>query len=179
MLACSAVEAARLTTAAAPAWSAVAKALHYEPIVTVTVQCIGGQLPSAMVSLPAGPAQFAFDLGRLGHAPGRFSFVISGAQPWVDRGLEATAAAVLAQIRTLFPAGTWPAEPELLAVMAERRATFRCTPGLQRPAAVVAPGLVAAGDFIAGPYPATLEGAVRSGQDAALALSCPAPPGTM
>jgi predicted NAD/FAD-dependent oxidoreductase len=30
----------------------------------------------------------------------------------------------------------------------------------------VAPGLLACGDYIAGPYPATLEGAVRSGRDA-------------
>jgi hypothetical protein len=31
----------------------------------------------------------------------------------------------------------------------------------------IAPGLFAAGDFIEGPYPATLEGAVRSGVAAA------------
>jgi predicted NAD/FAD-dependent oxidoreductase len=70
-----------------------------------------------------------------------------------------------------FPAGTWPQPPELLRVMAEKRATFRCTPGLDRPPADVAPGLFAAGDYVAGPYPATLEGAVRSGEDAAAALS--------
>jgi hypothetical protein len=28
---------------------------------------------------------------------------------------------------------------------------------------VVAPGLLACGDYVEGPYPATLEGAVRSG----------------
>ena len=33
-----------------------------------------------------------------------------------------------------------------------------------------APGLLAAGDYVQGPYPATLEGAVRSGQAAVLAL---------
>jgi uncharacterized protein with NAD-binding domain and iron-sulfur cluster len=54
--------------------------------------------------------------------------------------------------------------------MAERRATFRCTPGLQRPPMRVAPGLLAAGDYIDGPYPATLEGAVCSGRNAAIAL---------
>ena len=32
------------------------------------------------------------------------------------------------------------------------------------------PGLFAAGDYIAGPYPATLEGAVRSGLEAAVAI---------
>ena len=50
---------------------------------------------------------------------------------------------------------------------AERRATFACTPGLQRPPAQIAPGLLAAGDHVQGPYPATLEGAVRSGLAAA------------
>ena len=35
-------------------------------------------------------------------------------------------------------------------------------PGLQRPPATIAPALVAAGDHIEGPYPATIEGAVRS-----------------
>jgi len=45
----------------------------------------------------------------------------------------------------------------------EKHATFACTPGLLRPAQVVAPGLLAAGDYVDGPYPATLEGAVRSG----------------
>jgi predicted NAD/FAD-dependent oxidoreductase len=45
----------------------------------------------------------------------------------------------------------------------EKRATFACTPGLLRPPMVVAPGLLACGDYVEGPYPATLEGAVRSG----------------
>jgi monoamine oxidase len=32
---------------------------------------------------------------------------------------------------------------------------------------LIAPGLVAAGDYVEGPYPATLEGAVRAGEVAA------------
>ena len=39
--------------------------------------------------------------------------------------------------------------------------------GLRRPPARVAEGLFAAGDYVDGPYPATLEGAVRSGLAAA------------
>ena len=59
-----------------------------------------------------------------------------------------------------------------LQTVVEKRATFACTPGLQRPPAAVAPGLWAAGDHVDGPYPATLEGAVRSGLTAArLALA--------
>ena len=57
--------------------------------------------------------------------------------------------------------------PVLLRVLAEKRATFRCAPGLLRPPAQVAPRLVAAGDYVDGPYPATLDGAVRSGAVAA------------
>ena len=121
------------------------------------------------------PAQFAFDLGALGHAPGVFAFVVSGARDWVDRGLSATAQATLQQARSAFPRSTWPTVPTLLHVAAEKRATFQCTPGLRRPPAAIAPGLWAAGDYVAGPYPATLEGAVRAGRFAAQSLAAPQP----
>jgi predicted NAD/FAD-dependent oxidoreductase len=55
----------------------------------------------------------------------------------------------------------------LVQTIIEKRATFACTPNLQRPGAQINPGLLACGDYIAGPYPATLEGAVRSGLQAA------------
>ena len=58
----------------------------------------------------------------------------------------------------------------LKVAMVEKRATFACVPGLKRPPMAVAPELFAAGDYIEGPYPATLEGAVRSGERAAAAL---------
>ena len=59
---------------------------------------------------------------------------------------------------------------EWLTTVVEKRATFACTPGLQRPPMQVAKGVWACGDHVAGPYPATLEGAVRSGYAAAQAL---------
>jgi len=52
----------------------------------------------------------------------------------------------------------------------EKRATFSCTAGLRRPPQRVAPGLLACGDYLYAPYPSTLEGAVRSGLMAAMAL---------
>jgi len=173
VLACTAAEAARLAQSAAPAWAASAKALHYEPIVTVYLRCPGARLAAPMMALvegPQAPAQFVFDHGALGATPGLFAFVISGARKWVEAGLNATAAAVLQQAKQAFPADTWPVPPSLLRAVAEKRATFRCVPGLQRPPAAIAPGLVAAGDYIEGPYPATLEGAVRSGVAAVAAL---------
>ena len=169
VLACTASEAARLTREVAPAWSAQASALRYEPIVTVYLRGPGARLPAPMTALlegPQAPAQFAFDHGALGATPGLFAFVISGARIWVDAGLDVTAQAVLQQATRDFPPGTWPSPPTLLKVLAEKRATFRCTPGLARPSAHIAPGLVAAGDYIEGPYPATLEGAVQAGENA-------------
>ncbi|MBE0549189.1 MAG: FAD-dependent oxidoreductase, partial [Rubrivivax sp.] len=170
VLACSAAEAARLAADAAPAWAQHASALRYEPIVTVYLRCPGARLPSPMTALlesPEAPAQFAFDHGAMGATPGLFAFVISGARRWVDAGLDAAGAAVLQQARDAFDPGTWPTPPILLRVLADKRATFRCTPDLVRPPAQVAPRLVAAGDYIEGPYPATLEGAVRAGETAA------------
>jgi len=177
VLACTAAEAARLANQVAPAWAATARALHYEPIVTVYLRCPGARLAAPMMALvegPQAPAQFVFDHGALGATPGVFAFVISGARWWVDAGLDATAAAVLLQARKAFPAGTWPTPPEVLRAVAEKRATFRCVPGLQRPPTAVAPGLAAAGDYVAGPYPATLEGAVRSGLAALASLGAAA-----
>jgi len=174
VLACSAAEAARLVATPAPAWSARAGALRYEPIVTVYLRCSGARLPSPMTALlegPRAPAQFAFDHGALGATPGLFAFVVSGARAWVDAGLDATAAAVLEQCARDFPDGTWPGPPSVVRVMAEKRATFRCTPGLDRPPALIAAGLLAAGDYVEGPYPATLEGAVRAGEAAAALLT--------
>ncbi|MEX8499221.1 hydroxysqualene dehydroxylase HpnE [Leptothrix ochracea] len=181
ILACSALEAARLTQDIAPTWSREAAAFGYEPIVTVNLQAHGldGRplnLAAPMVQLPEhteaqpNPAQFVFDQGQIQGQPGRFSFVISGAAPWVERGQAATLAAIQAQAKALWPGARLAVE----SYVAEKRATFRCTPGLHRPAARpdprLSPRLVVAGDYIEGPYPATLEGAVRSGQAAAHAL---------
>jgi uncharacterized protein with NAD-binding domain and iron-sulfur cluster len=58
--------------------------------------------------------------------------------------------------------------PRWHRVIAERRATFSCRPGLVRPGnATAVSGLVLAGDYTASDYPATLEAAIRSGVAAA------------
>jgi hydroxysqualene dehydroxylase len=174
VLACAPRESARLARAAAPDWARRCEALPYEPIVTVWLAADGvARWPAPMLALPTGPdapAQYAFDLGALTGEAGLYSFVISGAADAVAAGAAATADTVQRQAtRALAPLG-WPAGAAVRHVAMEKRATFRCVPGLSRPPAQVAPGLWAAGDHVDGPYPATLEGAVRSGRAAARAL---------
>ena len=168
VLACPPNEAARLvesTGAAADDWLARARSLQHEALCTVYAQAPGARLQQPMLALPASasePAQFVFDRGQLGGPAGLLAFVISasnGDSATLTQQVLAQAARQLG-LNTLQPVQT----------IVEKRATFACTPGLQRPAAQIAPGLLACGDYIAGPYPATLEGAVRSGLEAARKL---------
>ena len=172
VLAASSVEAARLAEPHAGAWAETTRALRHEPIVTVVLRSEGTRLPQPMLALHAGPsapAQFVFDLGELRGIAGMLAFVVSGAAAWVERGMTATVEATLAQARSALGAHLRGPLREVRTVV-EKRATFLCTPDLARPAAAIAPGLMAAGDYVDGPYPATLEGAVRSGVAAARAF---------
>jgi len=173
IVAASATETARLVGPHASAWAATASALHYEPIVTLYARSDGCVLPEPMLALAADasrPAQFVFDRGQLGGAAGLLAFVVSGAAAWVERGAAATEAAILAQAAAeLEPHLGAPLQ--VVRTMVEKRATFACVPGLKRPPMDIVPALFAAGDYIDGPYPATLEGAIRSGVAAARAAA--------
>ena len=168
VLATSPVEAARLVAPHDAGWAREAAGLRYEPIITVYLRDPALRLAQPMLALrsdAAAPAQFVLDRGQLGGPPGLLAFVISGAQPWVDRGLDATLEATLAQASAALGRRLTP-----VRTLTEKRATFRCTPGLVRPPMRIAAGLHAAGDYVDGPYPATLEGAVRSGRGAVQGL---------
>jgi hypothetical protein len=115
------------------------------------------------------PAQFAFKLGPQVDGFDRVTLVVSAAGAWMSRGVDTIEAAAIAQYRAEFAIA--PLEAVTCAsVRADRRATFRCAAGIVRPPMRVAPGLLAAADFVDGPYPATLEAAVMAGEAAALAL---------
>ena len=90
ILACSAVEAARLAAPFNAEWALQAAAMNYEPIGTVYLKRATHALPRPMVALrstPARPAQFAFDLGLLGQHADVVAFVVSGARMWLEREL--------------------------------------------------------------------------------------------
>ena len=67
---------------------------------------------------------------------------------------------VLAQARDEL--GLASVQPLLTVI--EKRAAFACPPGLVRPSMRISEGVMACGDYVAGPYPSTLEAAVRSGK---------------
>lgn len=159
VLAASSVECARLAEPVSPAWARQARALHFEAIATVYAQGPSGlRLARPLLALrpgPDAPAQFVFDRGQLGGPAGQLALVISACQG--EREVLQQQALVQAE-QALGLTGLRP-----LTTVVEKRATFACTPALQRPGPQIAPGLWAAADFVDGPYPATLEGAVRSG----------------
>ncbi len=151
------------------AWADSAGALAFTAITTVYAWSDGASLCAPMLALralpdaQAAPAQFVFDRGQLhpqdAAAQGVLAFVVStsvGERDDLQARVLRQAARQL-DLHALQPIRT----------VVEKRATFACTPGLHRPHQAIAPGLWAAGDYLDGPYPATLEGAVRSGLSAA------------
>ena len=156
-------------------WSKSAEALEHTAIATVYAWAPDLRLPRPMLALRAepnaheAPAQFVFDRGQL-HPhdtamQGVLAFVVSAAEGErydLQRRVVEQARRQLGIERI-----------QTIQTVVEKRATFACTPGLRRPEQRIAQGLLAAGDFVSGPYPATLEGAVRSAHSAVLALKVP------
>ncbi len=170
LLATAAAESARLLEHSTPGletpvassvaeWTKVCRGLRFQAISTVYAWGANAVLTQPMLALRSSteskpaPAQFVFDRGQLGSVRGLLAFVVSASEQ--DRTTLQTE--VLQQAQTQLGL-----KLQVVQAITERRATFQCTPALVRPPQQVAPGLLACGDFVAGPYPATLEGAVRS-----------------
>jgi squalene-associated FAD-dependent desaturase len=153
-------------------------AFEWESITTVYLQYAPDvRLARPFLALLDAPdaghwGQFVFDRGQLNAGDaGLLAVVISASGPALDTGNEPQAAAQLAHAlrRPALAVPSWS------SVISEKRATFACTPGLQRPANDVGvEGLALAGDYTASDYPATLESAVRSGVAAAALVARPA-----
>jgi hypothetical protein len=151
------------------------RAFAYESITTAWLAYPAAvRLPAPIARLDDAPGQWVFERSSAlagadaGGARGLVAVVISAGGPH-DALDHATLAAQLdAQLRRLDPA-----LPPLAwaRVIAERRATYACTPSLPRPAAGrIAAGLYVAGDYTFEQLPPTLEAATRSGVVAARAV---------
>ena len=143
--------------------------LEHQPIYTLYLQYPGHVgLPHAMLGLHQRCSQWLFDKGRIAGQHGLLAAVISAEGAHQELSRDQLAQKVITELREEFGIA---GEPLWFKVIAEKRATFCCSPNLQRPSQhTPSPRLMLAGDYTAGDYPATLEGAVISGLKCAAAL---------
>jgi squalene-associated FAD-dependent desaturase len=138
----------------------------YQPIYTCYLQYPAPtRLAFPMLGLAEGLVQWVFDRGALTGEEGRLACVISAQGDHQQLGLDELAALChreLARALPGLPAPLWS------RVIAEKRATIACTPGVKGIAVESnLPRVYLAGDYADPEYPPTLEAAVRSGVRAA------------
>lgn len=146
-----------------------AQATKASPIVTVNLWLDRAVTSEAFVGLPGRTMQWVFDKGNLlGGRATHLSLVSSGAEAIVGRGNDELIELAVSEIRAALPPARQATVLRALVVR-EKRASFSVAPGQpSRPAARTdVPGLFLAGDWIDTGLPATIEGAVISGQAAA------------
>jgi squalene-associated FAD-dependent desaturase len=138
----------------------------YEPIGTAYLAYPENvRLPFPMLGLRGPLGQWVFDRSGMGGPAGMMAFVLSAEGDWDKLEDEVLAQKLHAEL--VAAVGPLPA-PLWHRCIRERRATFSCRPHLQRPGPGTAErGLWLAGDYTYSDYPATLEGAIRSGVVAA------------
>ena len=141
-------------------------AFDYQPITTVYLQYSPEiRLPYSLMGLCHGMAQWVFDRGQCCNQPGLLAVVISahGLLP-NDKSLLIQQCITEVNLALSEYGIQLEGSPIWTQIITEKRATFSCTTALPRPSTITSqPHIYLAGDYTAGPYPATIEGAVRSG----------------
>ena len=148
-----------------PKLDAVAKqteSYEYQPIYTIYLQYqSNATLYAPMLGLVGGLSQWVFDRGILCGQHGLMAVIISAEGQHQQLTQDELALKVAQELKAAFPQ---LAQAQWHKVIAEKRATFSCKVNLPRPSHVTPyPNLYLAGDYTYADYPATIEGAVRSG----------------
>jgi hydroxysqualene dehydroxylase len=135
---------------------------EYQPIYTIYLQYPSDVTLSApMLGLTGTLSQWVFDRGILCGQNGLMAVIISAEGKHQKLTQDELALKVAQELQAAFPQLT---KPFWHKVIAEKRATFSCSVNLPRPAHITPyPNLYLAGDYTYADYPATIEGAVRSG----------------
>ncbi len=134
------------------------------------------ELPEAMIGHAGGIAQWIFDRKRIirefSGPPGLIAAVISARGRHLDLSHAELTTRIHEEISQRVPNVPKPLWSQ---VITEKRATWSCTPNLIRPTTTTRlPGILLAGDYVAGDYPGTIESAIRSGIAAAAAAAAAA-----
>ena len=147
----------------------------YQPIYTCYLQYPEAtRLGFPMIGMADGLIQWVFDRGALLGEKGRLACVISAQGDHQQLSQDELADRCDGELRKVIPnlgRVSWT------RVIAEKRATIACTPGLKRPD-VKRNGVILAGDYTDPEYPPTIEAAVRSGVRAARLCMIPGEGGT-
>jgi squalene-associated FAD-dependent desaturase len=156
------------------------RGLGVAPIINVHVIFDRVVLTEPFVAAVGSPVQFVFDRTRpSGLRDGQYVAVsVSAADGWIDEPVASIRDVFLPELRRVLPAARDAVVREFF-VTREREATFRPVPGsaARRLSTTTAlPGLFVAGAWSNTGWPATMEGAVRSGVAAARAMEKWHPP---
>jgi squalene-associated FAD-dependent desaturase len=174
-------QAARLIPpgALAPETVAAWAGLDAAPIVNVHVIYDRTVLDVPFAAAVDSPVQWVFDRTRISgmHARGDngqyLAISLSAADEYVNKSVAELREMFVPALAELLPAAKDATVTEFF-VTRERRATFRQVPGtakLRPQPATALPGVVLAGSWTDTGWPDTMEGAVRSGLSAVIALS--------
>jgi hypothetical protein len=160
-------------------WLGCLAAFNFLPIATVTLTLEHPWPdPAAMLMLDENPAHGHYGQWLFNHYhlnprwKDRLAVVISDARQFAQADENTAVQGIVHQIRTQTAARrhALPLVREHKVII-EKRATFAAVPGLWRPENTTPwPGILVAGDWTNTGYPSVLEGAVRSGQNAARRL---------
>lgn len=160
-----------LATFGVPSGASIAEGLGESPIVNVHLVLDRRVTDLAIAAVIDSPIEYLFDRTESsGVRSGQcLAISLSAADRYLGVGSPELVSMFLAALRELIPAAR---EAQLVDafVTRERAATFRASPGVSafRPAMTTeVPGLLLAGAWCDTGWPATMEGAVRSGNQAA------------
>jgi zeta-carotene desaturase len=148
------------------------KNLETSPITSVHIWFDRPILSRPHVVLLDGVGQWVFDRGRTETGAYYVQVVVSASRQFRELDQEEIKQRILTELRQLYSAAAG-ASVQRVRVVTEHAATFSAVPGVDRwrPAqASPVDNLFVAGDWTATGWPATMEGAVRSGYLAAEAL---------
>jgi zeta-carotene desaturase len=138
------------------------------PIVSLHLWFERDFMPHEFIGVIGRRVQWVFNkrkLFREQRADGHISCVISAASECVEMTNEQLVQIALEDLQSVYPDA--PSRPTSSLCVREKRATFSCTPeteGLRSAHATLIPNLFLAGDWTATGLPATIEGAVISGE---------------